>query len=187
MSSRDDMAARSEQLAGDLADELDKPKSDEREACEARKESEDREALERFYARTGQINPDPVQQAIAELVHRMEQAPTGAIRFADIEAPLTIAGRRGVLRFAPSPSKPGRRFIELAVWSESGLSNFSQWLESGSGDEYSFHGRGAHPISRPSPDGLTGGSASLNVLSTFIGWKDTRVVRERRHVRRNVF
>ena len=56
----DDMAARSRQLAKDLLDEMDKPKSPKCEAYEAQKERADREALERFYIATGQIKPEQV-------------------------------------------------------------------------------------------------------------------------------
>ena len=150
------MAARSKQLAKDLLDEMDKPKNDEREAYEAQKECEIREALERFYGRTGQVKPDLPQQAIAELAHRIEQMPPGVMTFEDIEVPLTIAGRKEVLRFAPSPSNPGRRFIELTVWSQSGLSTSSQWLESGSSDDLIAHLRRPEMVAdiRSTADGL---------------------------------
>jgi hypothetical protein len=133
------MAAQSRQLARDLLDELGKPKSGEREAYEARKEGEDREALEQVYRRTGQGKPDSIQQAIAALVQRIEEMPPGATMIEPIEVPLTIAGRQAVLRFAASPSKPDRRFLDLTVWSESGFSTSAQWLSNGSGDQVMAH------------------------------------------------
>ncbi len=127
------MAARSRQIAKDLLDELGKPRSAEREAYEAQKEREDREALERFYIATGQVKPEQVaQRALVELADMIERmAPTGAT-FEPLEVPVTLGGRKAVLRFAPSPSKPDKRYVELSVSSESGLSTSSQWLDSGS-------------------------------------------------------
>jgi hypothetical protein len=133
------MAAQSKELAKDLLDELDRPKSDEHEAYEARKEDEDREALEQFYRRTGQVTPDPLQQAIAALAERIEEMPPGVTAFEAIEVPLTITGRKAMLRFAVSPAKPDRRFLDLTVWSASGLSTSAQWLSNGSGDELIAH------------------------------------------------
>ncbi len=131
----DDMAARSRQLAKDLLDEMDKPKSPKCEAYEAQKERADREALERFYIATGQITPEQVaQRALAELADTIERmAPTSA--FEPVEVPVTLVGRKDVLRFAPSPSKPDKRYVELSISSESGLSTSSQWLESGTNEE----------------------------------------------------
>jgi hypothetical protein len=131
----DDMAARSRQLAKDLLDEMDKPKSPKCEAYEAQKERADREALERFYIATGQIKPEQVaQRALTELAEKIERmAPTSA--FEPVEVPVTLVGRKDVLRFAPSPSKPDKRYVELSISSESGLSTSSQWLESGTNEE----------------------------------------------------
>lgn len=128
----DDMAARSRQLAKNLLDEMDKPKSAEREAYEAQKEREDREALERFYIATGQVKPEQVaQRALAELADKIERLAPADATFEAVEVPLTLSGRKAVLRFAPSPSKPDKRYVELSVSSESGLSTSSQWLDSG--------------------------------------------------------
>jgi hypothetical protein len=126
----DDTAAK--QLAKDLLDELDKPTSPEREAYEAQKEREDREALERFYIATGQVAPDQILgRALAELADKIERMnPPGP--FEAVELPFTIKGRKAVLRFAPSPTKPEKRYVELSIQSESGLSTSSQWLENGS-------------------------------------------------------
>ena len=57
---------------------------------------------------------------------------TPTATFEPVEVPLTLAGRKAVLRFAPSPSKPDKRYVELSVSSESEFSTSSQWLESGS-------------------------------------------------------
>src|SRR5512138_2189686 len=118
----DDMAARSRQLAKDSLDEMDKPKSPEREAAEAQKEREDREALERFYIATGQLTPEKVcLRALHELADAIERIDPKST-FEPIEIPVTMANRRGVLRFAPSPSKADKRYVELSISSESGLS-----------------------------------------------------------------
>src|SRR5215813_10612938 len=103
MPNPDDIAAHSRQLAKDLLDEMDRPKSAEREAYEAQKEREDREALERFYLATGQIEPEQVaQRALHEMAGTIERmAPKTT--FAPVEIPVTLAGRKGILRFAPSP------------------------------------------------------------------------------------
>ncbi|MFO0980808.1 MAG: hypothetical protein U1E76_03500 [Planctomycetota bacterium] len=135
MPDADDMAARSRQLAKDLLDDMDRPKSPEREAYEAQKEREDREALERFYIATGQLKPEQVaQRALVELADTIERIAPKAT-FEPVEVPVTLAGRKGVLRFAPSPSKPDKRYVELSISSESGLSTSSQWLESGTNEE----------------------------------------------------
>ncbi len=132
----DDIAARSRQVAKDLLDEMDKPKSPEREAYEAQKGREDAEALERFYIATGQVKPQQVtQRALVELADRIERAAPTSADFEPIEITLTLVGRKAVIRFSPSPSKPDKRYVELSVSSESGLSTSSQWLDSGSNDD----------------------------------------------------
>src|SRR6185369_7184592 len=43
-----------------------------------------------------------------------------------------LCGRKAILSMGPSPSnKPFQRYIELTVFTPSGLSKSSQWLESG--------------------------------------------------------
>jgi hypothetical protein len=130
-----DMAARSRQFAQELLHEMDTPKTPEREVYEAQKAREDREGLEQFYIATGQITPEQVaQRALAELAAQIERmAPTSA--FEPVEVLVTLAGRQGVLRFAPSPSQPDKRYVELSLASESGLSTSSQWLASGTNEE----------------------------------------------------
>lgn len=127
---------RSKQLAKDLLDELDKPISPEREAQLAEKERADREALEKFYIATGQIKPEQVmQRALAELADKIERmnAPVSG-PFEQLELPIELKGRKGTLRFAPSPRKPENRYVELSIYSESGLSTSSQWLEQGTAE-----------------------------------------------------
>jgi hypothetical protein len=130
-----DMAARSKQLAKDLLEQMDEPQSKERAEYEAQKEREDREALERFYVATGQVKPEQImQRALVELADKIERMnPPG--EFEPVEVPLTLGGRKAVLRFAPSPSKPDKRYVELSIASESGLSTSSQWLDSGTNAE----------------------------------------------------
>jgi hypothetical protein len=130
-----DMAARSKQLAKDLLEQMDEPQSKERAEYEAQKEREDHEALERFYVATGQVKPEQVmQRALVELADKIERMnPRG--EFEPVEVPLTLGGRKAILRFAPSPSKPDKRYVELSIASESGLSTSSQWLDSGTNAE----------------------------------------------------
>ena len=68
---------------------------------------------------------------MADTIERL--APEAA--FEPVEISVTLAGRKGVLRFAPSPSKPDKRYVELSISSESGLSTSSQWLESGTNED----------------------------------------------------
>jgi hypothetical protein len=64
MTDADDMAARTKQLAKDILEELDAPVDPERVAYEAKKDRDDREALERFYVATGQKQPAPAGDVI---------------------------------------------------------------------------------------------------------------------------
>jgi hypothetical protein len=124
------------QLAKDILDELDKPTSPEREAQLAEKERADREALEKFYIATGQIKPEQVmQRALVELADKIERmkAPVSG-PFDMLELPIEIKGRKGTLRFAASPRKAENRYVELSIYSESGLSTSSQWLEQGTAE-----------------------------------------------------
>jgi hypothetical protein len=70
-----------------------------------------------------------VARLLAELAERIERLPVAAD--ATIELDLRVHDRPGVLRFAPSPSRPGKQIIELSITSESGLSTSSQWLDTG--------------------------------------------------------
>ena len=82
------------------------------------------------------VTADPAVAAAArELAARIERLPeTG--EFAAVEQSLVHAGRRAVLRCAPSPADPGRvRYAELRVASPSGQSTTSQWLLAGSNGE----------------------------------------------------
>ncbi len=77
-----------------------------------------------------------IGRALSELADRIERMGPVA-RFDSVDVGLTLAGRRrAILRFAPSPSQPqSKRYVELRVFTESGLSTSSQWLESGSNAE----------------------------------------------------
>ena len=94
------------QAGDDPSPFADKPQSKERQEYETQKE---REALERFHIATGQGKPEQVmQRALVELADKIERMnPPGD--FEPVEIPLTLGGRKGMLRFAPSPSKPGKR------------------------------------------------------------------------------
>jgi len=125
------------QLAQDLLDELDKPKSPEREAYEIRKEREDREALERFYISTGQAKPQLIiAHVLADLAAAIETANPTENTFEPIEVAFTYQNRKGVLRFIPSPSpkKPERRYLELSIKSESGVSTSSAFIDDGTNE-----------------------------------------------------
>lgn len=132
----DDDLTSAQQLAKDLLDEMDKPKSPEREAYEARKEREDREALERLYIATGQYPPDQLfAKLLANMVAEIERVDPPEGEFPPIELAFQYKGRKGVLRFGPSPNKPARRYIELSLDSESGLSTSSAMLDTGNNAE----------------------------------------------------
>jgi hypothetical protein len=126
--------ARGKQFAKDLLDTLDKPDSAEREAYEALKEREDRESLERFYRITGQRKATPAE-AVRDLADAVEKIPPAG-PFEPIEIELEMPGvRRTMLRLAASPTKPQKRYVELQVYTPSGISHSSQWMESGTNAE----------------------------------------------------
>jgi hypothetical protein len=115
---------------------MNKPKTPEREAYEAQKEIEDRAAIERMYIATGQYEPETLFTRLlaimAEAIERMNP-PDGP--FEPFELKLCYKGRNGVLRFAPSPNRPGGRYVELSINSASDLSTSSQWLDNGTNAE----------------------------------------------------
>jgi hypothetical protein len=126
--------ARGKQFAKDLLDALDRPDSVERQAYEAMKEREDRESLERLYRATGQRKATPAE-AVGILADAIEKIPP-AEPFKPIEIELEMPGvRRTMLRFAASPTKPQKRYVELQVYTPSGISHSSQWMESGTNAE----------------------------------------------------
>jgi hypothetical protein len=130
------LTSRAKQLAKDVLEEMDKPISPEREAALARKEREDKESLERFYVTTGQATPEEIfKYYLAEMATAIEclNPPDGP--FDPIELPLSYKGRKGMLRFAPSPNKAPRRYVELSIDSESGLSTSSAMLDTGTNAE----------------------------------------------------
>jgi hypothetical protein len=83
-----------------------------------------------------EFEPEQVMQRalteLADAIERMTVPLTGP--FEPLELPIEIKGRKGTLRFAPSPRKPENRYIEISIYSESGLSTSSQWLEQGTVD-----------------------------------------------------
>ena len=82
------------------------------------------------------VTADPAVAAAAhELAARIDGLPeTG--EFGAVEQAFVHAGRRAVLRCAPSPADPERaRYVELRVASASGQSTTSQWLLAGSNGE----------------------------------------------------
>jgi hypothetical protein len=132
----DDDLTPAQRFARDVLEEMNKPKSPEREAYEARKELEDCAAIERMYIATGQYAPeklfDRLLAIMAETIEKLNP-PDGPFEPVGLE--LKYKGRKGVLRFAPSPNKPDRRYVELSINSESGLSTSSQWLDNGTNAE----------------------------------------------------
>lgn len=115
--------------------EMDKPKSAERQAYEEQKEAEDRIAIERMYADTGQIKPEEIMaKALRILAEKIEQLnPSG--EFEPIEVSIRIKRRDGALRFAAMPPKYGKNQVELSIQTESGQSTSTQVLELGSTTE----------------------------------------------------
>ena len=76
-----------------------------------------------------------ISAALQELAVRIEHLP-GTGEFEMIEQSFDHAGRRAMLRCAPSPADPQKmRFTELRILSESGQSTTSQWLLAGSNEE----------------------------------------------------
>ncbi len=81
-----------------------------------------------------------VCRILGEMVQRIENlgraggSDDAAAVLAPIEIPLVLESCHGVLRFAPSPNKPGKWILELSIASESGLSTSSQWLDTGDSD-----------------------------------------------------
>ncbi len=139
----DGMAAGARQLAKDLLDELDNPASPQRLAERARKEREDAEALQRFYRATGQ-RPATAAEAARELAEVIDRTPAKG-PFEPIEIPIAgPGGRKAELRFAHSPTRPQeKRYLELRVYTPSGISNSAQWLLSGSNAELAAYLRAA--------------------------------------------
>ena len=72
-----------------------------------------------------------VDQALAETIERMNSDGP----FEPVELKFCYKGRNGILRFAPSPNKPDRRYVELSINTESDLSTSSQWLDNGTNAE----------------------------------------------------
>ncbi len=132
-----EITTRSKRLAQDILDELDRPISNERAAQLARKEEEDRASLERFYVTSGQAEPEAIlARRLTELVDAIERAdPPRTGTFAPIEMSFPMPGRRAALRFAASPSKAERRYVELSVGTPSGISTSSSWLDIGTHDD----------------------------------------------------
>ena len=132
----DDELTPAQKFAKDVLEEMNKPPSAEREAYEAQKEIEDRAAIEKMYIATGQYEPTKLFTRLlaimAETIEKLDPPPGP---FEPVELELKYKGRRGVLRFAPSPSKAERRYVELSINSETNLSTSSQWLDNGTNAE----------------------------------------------------
>ena len=118
-----------------ILEEMEKPTSPEREAYLAQKEREDGEALEHVYRLSGQRKATVVE-AVSALAYAIETLPLDG-PFNEIEVEIEgLCGRKAILSLGPSPSKvPFKRYIELTVFTPSGLSKSSQWLNSGTNAE----------------------------------------------------
>jgi hypothetical protein len=131
-----DQPDHAQEFARWVLDEMNKPKSPEREAYEAQKEIEDRAAIDRMYIATGQYEPETLLTRLlaimAEIIERLDP-PDGP--FEPVELKLMYKGRKGVLRYAPSPNKPDRRYVELSFNTESDISTSSVWLDNGTNAE----------------------------------------------------
>ncbi len=124
--------SNAQRLAKEILDELDKPTSKEREEQMAQKERDDSMTLQEFYVVSGQIKQEQlVQRVLLELADKIERLDPPDGVFEQVEIVFAMNHRKAVLRFAPSPSRPAKRYVELSVATESGLSTSSQWLESG--------------------------------------------------------
>jgi hypothetical protein len=133
---RDDDLTPAQRFARDVLEEMDKPPSAEREALEAQKEIEDCAAIERMYIATGQYEPQKLfTRLLAIMADEIEKRNPPDGPFEPVELELKYKGRRGILRFAPSPSRADRRYVELSINSESNLSTSSQWLDHGTNAE----------------------------------------------------
>lgn len=132
----DDDLTPAQKFAKEVLEEMNKPPTPDREAYEAQKELAARAELEKLSIATGQYEPEELFTRLLALMADTIEAlnpPDGP--FETIELKLKYKGRRGILRFAPSPNKADRRYIELSINSESGLSTSSQWLDNGSNAE----------------------------------------------------
>ena len=132
----DDDLTPAQQFAKDVLEEMNKPPSADREAYEARKELEDRREIEKTYIATGQYEPDKLfTRLLAIMAETIETLNPPDGPFDTVELKLKYKGRRGILRFAPSPNKAHLRYVELSINSESDLSTSSQWLDNGTNAE----------------------------------------------------
>jgi hypothetical protein len=133
---------RAQAFARRVLEEMDRPKSPEREAYEAQKELEDREALTHLYRLTRQCKATAVE-AVSTLAYKLKELPPdGPFREAEVDVE-GLCGRKAVLRLGPSPlNTPFSRYIELTVFTPSGVSHSSQWLTCGTNAELAaFLGR----------------------------------------------
>lgn len=126
--------SKGQQFAKWALEEMNKPKSKEREEYEAKKEREDQIGYLQIYLKTGQITAEEiVKQAVDKLIAEIEKL--GPLeKFDKIEVPLLIANRAAALRYTPSTSlkRLHLRYIELAVWEGSCLSTY---LDTGAHEE----------------------------------------------------
>lgn len=132
----DDDLTPAQRFAKDVLEAMNEPASAERQAYEAHQERAERVELEKLYIATGQVEPTPMfTRLLAIMADTIEALNPPDGPFATVELALRYRGRKGVLRFAASPNKADRRYVELTIFSESGLSTSSQWLDNGSNAE----------------------------------------------------
>lgn len=131
-----ELTTRAQQFAKDVLEEMDKPKSLEREKYEAQKEREDQESIERMYVATGQYEPSQMFTKLIEwMIEAIEQRNPPDGPFEPIEFALQYKRRKGALRFAPVPGKPARRYVEISIKTESELSTSSAMFDTGTNAE----------------------------------------------------
>jgi hypothetical protein len=132
----DDHLTPAQKFARDVLEEMDKPATPEQLAYEAQRDLEERRANEKMYIATGQYEPTKLFTRLlaimAETIEKLDPPPGP---FEPVELELKYKGRRGILRFAPSPSKADRRYVELSINSETNISTSSQWLDNGTNAE----------------------------------------------------
>jgi hypothetical protein len=148
---------RGQQFAPWVLEEMDKPVSPEREAYEARKESEDRECMTHFYRLTRQLKAS-VPEVVCTLAYKLKGLPPEG-PFPDVVVDVEgLCGRKATLALVASDS-PHLRAIVLTVSTPSGLSTSSVWLTCGTNREV------AEFLKRESLVGEIGAAAEDGVVS----------------------
>ena len=112
---------------------MNTPVSPEREAYEAQRELDDREALTHFYRLTRQLKAT-VAEAVSTLAYKLKELPAeGPFEELVVEVE-GLCGRKATLSLGASNS-PHLRAVVLTVFTPSELSRSSTWLTCGTNEE----------------------------------------------------